>query len=198
MTLCPDTRRTVAEGLWPAAQQGQKLLKGAHTERRMSDHDDGWAAEIRDVAEIANRIVFGPGAEDRSYDVRGHAGDQQRVAIRFRAGHLRRGGHAACASTIFNVDLLAQSFRQGLGEDASEGVGRSTGREWHHQLDRTCRPVLRTTKLRPSHHKKEGETSQQDAPHEESPRLMAGGKRTAAVLLAVSSRRSYRDTFVGP
>ena len=136
VTLGPGTWRTVALWLRSAAQQCDKLFKGPHTKRRMRDHDNRRATEIRDMREIAHGIVIGSWTEKRSDDVRRHAGHNERVAVGLGAGNLRRGCHAAGAAAILDIDLLAEALGQGMSEDSAERVGASARRERDDQLDR--------------------------------------------------------------
>src|SRR5262245_6650803 len=106
--------RAVAHWLGRVANEGQQLIERVDAERRVNDPYDRRAAKIRDMREVSDRIVLRLPTEGWSDDVRGNAGHNERVAIRLRARHQCRCGHATGATAILDIEVLAETGGQGL------------------------------------------------------------------------------------
>ncbi|MNK86304.1 hypothetical protein D3C87_1062120 [compost metagenome] len=94
---------------------------------------------VDDRQQIAAGLVARIGVEKLidGQDARG--AEQQRLAIGRGLGHHGGADIAARARAVLDDDRLLERNRQALGQQASDHVGRSAGREGHDQRDRTLR-----------------------------------------------------------
>ena len=117
-------------------------------ERAMRRQHVRRAAEIRDVREIAHRVVADvlvhrrPDHDDR--DARHH----QRVAVGLGAGHRFRHRDAAAARPVLDHELLAEGLAQRLAVEPRRGVGGAAGRKRHDDAHVPGRPILRNGSCR--------------------------------------------------
>src|SRR5215471_14048246 len=95
----------------------------------MNDPYDGGPAKIGDVRELPDRIVSRVARECRCDDMRSNSRHNQRVTIRLCSRNLCRGGHAPGATTVLDIDLLAEALRQYLCKHAAKQVGSSPCRK---------------------------------------------------------------------
>jgi hypothetical protein len=70
------------------------------------------------------------------------AGDEHGVAVRRSARDVRSGSLAARTGDVLDDDGPAESRVELLAENAGERIGRVSGRERHHEPDRTRRIIL--------------------------------------------------------
>jgi hypothetical protein len=73
--------------------------------------------------------------------MRGHRSDADGVAVRGRGGNGLGTDRTTGTGLVVDDHGLVQRARHLLRQDASHGIGRSTRREWHDQLDRPVREV---------------------------------------------------------
>src|SRR6476659_9486087 len=100
----------------------------------------GLTRELDDRREFLERIDVHP--VDVRIAAQGIGCDQHRVAIR---GRLCRGldaDIAVGAGLVLDDDLLPQTARQILADEAGAHVGRAAGRERYDETNRPARPVL--------------------------------------------------------
>ena len=138
---CREMRGCAAAGIGdgePARARARLLdefLERARLQRGMHDQHQHVGGELGDRREVLDGVVGEVVHQARVDDmVRGV--EQQRVAVRRRARHDGRADVAAGPAAVLDHHGLAPALRELLAEDAAEGIGRSAGRERHHQLDR--------------------------------------------------------------
>src|SRR5262249_24723056 len=64
------------------------------------------------------------------------------ITVRRRLGDARDAGHPARAADILDDHLLAQQVREASAENSRYRIRSAAGREWHHQSQRPCGPLL--------------------------------------------------------
>ena len=69
--------------------------------------------------------------------------EDELVPIGHRLRHAVRACHAAGAGDVFDNNRLMELAAQPVGDDASDGVGRSARGKGRHHGHRTIRPILR-------------------------------------------------------
>ena len=96
-------------------------------------------APARDRREIGQRVVAGAGEQVRVEGGRALVDEQQRVAVRRAARHLRGADIAACGGVVLDEHRLAEGLAQPLGEPARADVGDAAHAAGH-DPDRPRRP----------------------------------------------------------
>src|SRR5262249_11702296 len=91
---------------------------------------------------VANKIERQLIVERRIDGIVG-SGEADGIAVGRRAQHRRHADISASADLVLDEDLLAQTLRQILSNDACYGVVRSAGSERHDPMYRPCRIGLR-------------------------------------------------------
>ena len=119
----------------------QALEIGRRRCLRHRQHEGG-IGEYADRREIVHRVV-GHLLDHHRRDRVPHADRERGVAVLRRLRDDAAGDGAAGARPVLDHELLAQDFRQPVGDDAGRDVGAAAGAEADQDANRPCRPVLR-------------------------------------------------------
>ncbi|MCY1226902.1 hypothetical protein D9M72_391520 [compost metagenome] len=112
---------------------GHQLLHGRHLQLRRHDQQQGVLGDQRDRLEALDRIEPQLGIQVRVDRLAAHRAEKQRVAVRRRGGDGLRRDVACRAGPVVDDDRLPQQLGHALRQHACQLVGRSAGREPHHQ-----------------------------------------------------------------
>src|SRR6516165_6492770 len=93
----------------------------------MHHHDIGHAEDACDRCYIAEKIVIELIFVERRIDRGPRGGHEQRIAVRRRAHDCLGPDHCGRARPVLDYELLAESLRQPLTDQARDDVGRAGG-----------------------------------------------------------------------
>jgi hypothetical protein len=127
----------------PGDEKVSGVCRPRDAQRRIGDQHESVGADHGDVGKILDRIIADIGIDRRAGDVRPGAADHQRIAVGRGAGGERGADGAARAGMVLDIKLLAERFRQLLGDQPAELIGAAARREGDDDLYGTRGPVLR-------------------------------------------------------
>ena len=128
--------RTVGVFARVLPDQRDETLDVVCRHRRMNPEHRRRHADLRDGREIAHRVVRHLVVEARIDGVGGDRRHQQRVTVRRGLGDHVGADVAARPGLVLDEELLAQEVAHLGPDDARDRIGRSAGREGHHDADR--------------------------------------------------------------
>ena len=130
----------VLAGVFP--DQRDQALDVRRRDRRMHAQQRRRHADLRDRLEIADRVIRHLGVEAGIDRVRGHRRHQQRVAVGRSLCDGVRADVAPRADLVLDEELLAEKLSELGADDASDDIGRTAGRERHHDANRPVGIVI--------------------------------------------------------
>ncbi|MNV37384.1 hypothetical protein D3C71_1289020 [compost metagenome] len=122
----------------------------------VGDHHDGGVADGAQRRETLDWVVRQFLVDQGRKNVRGHAADRDRVAIRRRAGNHRDADRAPRARLVLDDDGLLQFGRKALRQDTAQGVAAPARGERQQHADRTIRVVIGVSGAHAEHGKHRG------------------------------------------
>ena len=136
-----DARRDVFEAILLLAHEREQFLERLRRRRAVHREHIGRPAQIGDVGEIAHRVETRILVHGGREHVRGHAGDDERVAVGLGTRHRLGADETAAAGAVLDEELLAEHRAELLAEHAPQEVVRAAGRVGHDHPHRLGGPV---------------------------------------------------------
>jgi hypothetical protein len=135
-----EADRPVGQRARIGARQTDQLLDGAGRHRDMHGEHHGRFADQPDGREILHAVVAQVLVEQR-IDGMAVGDHQQRIAVGLRMGDGSSRDRPVRPRPALDDELLAETRRQPLGDDARDQIDQAAGRIGHHHLDGPRRVV---------------------------------------------------------
>ena len=124
------------------AHELDQLLEARERRARVHHQHVGAGVHLRQVHEVAHRVVAELGVQAVCDRALANAGLHDGVAVRCHLGCAQRADGAAGAADVLDDDLLAELLAERFGHHAGHHVAGAAGRERADQLDRFARPAF--------------------------------------------------------